>query len=98
MIKLFLARLTWPLIGCLALSLSPLQAYADETAMNHITLVVHGGAGTIERTQMTSEREKEYRSGIENALHAGNQILQSGGLAAHALRTRPRRWGDDPRF
>src|SRR5438874_1492732 len=98
MIKLFLARLTWPLIGCLALFLSPLQAYADETAMNHITLVVHGGAGTIERTQMTSEREEEYRSGIENALHSGNQILQSGGLALDAAETAVRVLEDDPRF
>ena len=34
-------------------------------------LVVHGGAGTIERSKMTPEREHEYRSGIERALAAG---------------------------
>ena len=39
-----------------------------------IALAVHGGAGTIERSKMTAEREQEYRAGIEHALRAGRDI------------------------
>src|SRR3989440_10696336 len=46
---------------------------------NKIGLVVHGGAGTMERGKMTPERESEYRAGIENALRAGWEILKHGG-------------------
>src|SRR5205823_443873 len=37
----------------------------------HFGLVTHGGAGTIERSKMTPEREREYRAGIERGLSAG---------------------------
>src|SRR2546425_6375757 len=51
---------------------------------NKIGLVVHGGAGTMERGKMTPERESEYRAGIENALRAGWEILKHGGLGLGA--------------
>src|SRR5438105_14989545 len=51
---------------------------ADQPSMQtkNFGLVVHGGAGTIERSKMTPEREREYRSGIERALSAGYEILK----------------------
>ncbi len=51
----------------------------SSTKESKIGLVVHGGAGTMERNKMTPEREREYRAGIENALRAGWDILQHGG-------------------
>jgi beta-aspartyl-peptidase (threonine type) len=63
-----------------------------------IALVVHGGAGTIERSSMTPERESEYRAGIENALRAGQQILQTGGSSLAAVETTVRMLEDDPHF
>src|SRR5438093_11356893 len=44
-----------------------------------IGLAIHGGAGTIERSKMTSEKEGEYRAGLERALNAGYEILKRGG-------------------
>src|SRR5262245_57232618 len=44
-----------------------------------IGLAIHGGAGTIERSKMTSEKEGEYRAGLERALTAGYEILKRGG-------------------
>src|SRR5436309_4151208 len=44
-----------------------------------VALVIHGGAGTIERSEMTPEAEKQYRSGLEAALKAGYAILHRGG-------------------
>jgi len=61
-------------------------------------LVVHGGAGTIERSKMTPEREREYRSGIERALAAGYEILKHGGSSLDATEAAVRVLEDDPHF
>ncbi len=61
-------------------------------------LVIHGGAGTIERSKMTREREHEYRSGIERALAAGYEILKRGGSSLDATEAAVRVLEDDPHF
>src|SRR3979411_2618679 len=65
---------------------------------NKIGLVVHGGAGTMDRGKMTPEREREYRAGIENALRAGWEILQHGGSSLDATEAAVRTFEDDPLF
>ncbi len=45
---------------------------------NKIALAVHGGAGTIERSSMSEDLEREFRAGLQNALRCGWEILQSG--------------------
>src|SRR5438105_5927813 len=65
---------------------------------SHVVLVVHGGAGTIDRSKMTPEREREYRTGIENALRAGITILRGGGAALDAVEAAVRVLEDDPNF
>ena len=52
---------------------------------NKIALAIHGGAGTILRSEMTTELENEYRNALENALSAGWEILQNGGSALDAV-------------
>lgn len=61
-------------------------------------LAVHGGAGTIERSKITPEREKEYRAGLERALKAGYNILKSGGSSLAAVEAAVRVLEDDPNF
>src|SRR5947209_11020809 len=63
-----------------------------------IGLVVHGGAGTMERGKMTPDAERAYRSGIEDALRAGWSILQRGGSALDATEAAVRSLEDDPLF
>ena len=53
--------------------------------MKKIALAIHGGAGTILRSEMTAELEKEYRQGLENALSAGWRILKQNGSALEAV-------------
>lgn len=53
--------------------------------MNKVALAVHGGAGTILKSIMTAELEREYRTGLENALRTGWEILQSGGNALNTV-------------
>jgi beta-aspartyl-peptidase (threonine type) len=61
-------------------------------------LVIHGGAGTIERSEMTPQREREYRGGLERALAAGYDILKRGGSSLDATEAAVRVLEDDPQF
>src|SRR5262245_36078607 len=63
-----------------------------------IGLAVHGGAGTIERSKMTAEKERAYRAGLEQALRAGYEILKRGGSSLDATEAAVRVLEDDPHF
>ena len=63
-----------------------------------IGLAIHGGAGTIERSNMTPEKEREYRAGLERALTAGYEILKRGGSSLDATEAAVRVLEDDPHF
>jgi beta-aspartyl-peptidase (threonine type) len=53
--------------------------------MKKLALAIHGGAGTILRSEMTSELEIEYRDGLQNALATGWKILSARGSALDAV-------------
>ncbi len=53
--------------------------------MAKLALAIHGGAGTILRSQMTSALEAEHRGGLEAALKAGWNILEGGGSSLDAV-------------
>lgn len=61
-------------------------------------LVIHGGAGVIERSRLTPEKEKEVRAGLNRALAAGEQVLAGGGAALDAVEAAVRVLEDDPNF
>lgn len=50
-----------------------------------IRLAIHGGAGTILRSSMTTALQQEYEQGLQDALQAGYSVLQSGGSAVDAV-------------
>jgi len=54
--------------------------------MQKISLVIHGGAGTILKEDMTPELEKAYQQGLQGALSAGYAVLEQGGSAANAVK------------
>jgi len=51
-----------------------------------ITLAIHGGAGTILKTDMTPELEAAYMQGLKDALHAGYAVLEEGGSSVNAVK------------
>src|SRR5688572_28719170 len=53
--------------------------------MNKIALAIHGGAGTILRSSMTPELEREYREGLQNALEVGWRLLSADGNSLDAV-------------
>jgi beta-aspartyl-peptidase (threonine type) len=58
---------------------------ASTPPMRPYGLVLHGGAGVIQREQMTPEREAEYRAKLAEALAAGYAVLERGGPALDAV-------------
>jgi len=63
-----------------------------------IGIAIHGGAGVIDRAQMTPERESSYRSGLAAALDGGYAILERGGSSLDAVVEAVRLLEDDPQF
>ncbi|MCC6687892.1 MAG: isoaspartyl peptidase/L-asparaginase, partial [Saprospiraceae bacterium] len=49
------------------------------------SLAIHGGAGTILRSQITQEDEVKYNHALHDALVAGNDVLIKGGNAVEAV-------------
>ncbi len=61
-------------------------------------LVVHGGAGVIERAKITPEKDREIRAALERSLEAGSRVLEAGGSALDAVEASVRILEDDPNF
>jgi len=61
-------------------------------------MVIHGGAGTIERSEMTPENERAHRAGLERACRAGYAVLKRGGPSLDAVEATIRVLEDDPLF
>ncbi len=66
--------------------------------MNNIAIAVHGGAGTILKSEMNAELEAEYRRGLQNALHIGHDILLKKGSALDAVEASVAALEDFPLF
>lgn len=61
-------------------------------------LVIHGGAGTIQRSEMTPIMDQAYRAALNSALDAGETILKEGGSALDAVEAAIRVLEDDSLF
>src|SRR5688500_20001834 len=61
-------------------------------------LVIHGGAGVIERAKITPAKDREVRAALDLALATGSRVLESGGSALDAVEAAVRVLEDDPNF
>lgn len=87
------------LLGVYAfLSFSLLFAQQTSLGKGRYVLVIHGGAGTILRSQLTPEKERLYKDGLEAALKAGQLILDKEGSALDAVEAAVRVLEDNPLF
>lgn len=60
---------------------SPMMTQASES----YALAIHGGAGTLTRTDLDAEKEAAIRAALDAALSAGEDVLKSGGSALDAV-------------
>ncbi len=84
------------LIAALAASLLASAAGAQDQP--EWAVVIHGGAGVIERGNMTAEVEAEYRAQMQAALDRGADVLAAGGSALDAIEASIRGMEDSPLF
>jgi beta-aspartyl-peptidase (threonine type) len=61
-------------------------------------LVIHGGAGTLTREDMTRRGERQYQDALKAALAAGHEVLSRGGSALDAATAAVVVMEDDPLF
>lgn len=61
-------------------------------------IAIHGGAGVIERKDLTSEVEAQYRAAMTKAAATGSAILDRGGSSMDAIEAVIRDLEDDPLF
>ena len=69
----------------LALSSLYLSVSATESKESPIAIVIHGGAGTIQRELMSDEMERTYRGVLSKAIESGYQILKNDGSSTEAV-------------
>ncbi|MAQ76682.1 MAG: beta-aspartyl-peptidase [Aquimarina sp.] len=48
-------------------------------------IVIHGGAGTILKENMTPEKEEAYKTKLKEAIAVGHEILKNGGTSLEAV-------------
>jgi len=61
-------------------------------------IAIHGGAGTILRTNMTNEIEQKYKMALHESILAGENILLNSGLAIDAVEAAIRSLENNPLF
>ena len=52
---------------------------------NKFGIVIHGGAGTILKKNMSDEKENQYKAKLKEAIYAGYEILNNGGSSIDAV-------------
>jgi beta-aspartyl-peptidase (threonine type) len=52
---------------------------------NNFAIVIHGGAGTILKKNMTDEKESAYKAKLKEAITIGHTILKNGGTSQEAV-------------
>ncbi|KAH8827707.1 asparaginase [Flagelloscypha sp. PMI_526] len=72
--------------------------FSRKTKTIPITLVIHGGAGTMSRDSSTPEQREAYRETLRISLQAGYKVLQNGGEAMDAAVEAVRIMEDSPLF
>ncbi|WP_159949902.1 isoaspartyl peptidase/L-asparaginase family protein [Polaribacter septentrionalilitoris] len=53
--------------------------------VNDFAIIIHGGAGTILKKNMTAKKEAAYKAKLEEAIKVGHTILKNGGTSTEAV-------------
>ncbi len=84
-------------IGMTAVTGAAAQS-AQQKTQGHWAIIVHGGAGVIERAKLGPAGEAAYHAALTRAIEAGAQVLDRGGSPLDAVEAAIRVLEDDPLF
>ena len=86
-----------PILVALLLAVTSATAASAAPAASW-SLVIHGGAGVMERSKLTLARDAAYRAALNRALAAGSTVLARQGTALDAVEAAIVVLEDDPQF
>ena len=64
---------------------SSTKATSSTKKVNDFAIIIHGGAGTILKKNMTDKKEAAYKAKLEEAIKVGHTILKNGGTSTEAV-------------
>lgn len=79
-------------------SQTPGTNLSSDKKINEFAIVIHGGAGTILKKNMTAEDEAAYSAKLEEAIRVGHDILKNGGTSLDAVEKTINVLEDSPMF
>ena len=85
----------------IAMGAATMTAVAQQTnvqADHRWAIVLHGGAGVIERAKLGPDGDSGYRAGLKAAVEAGAKVLDKGGSSLDAVEAAIHVLEDDPLF
>ena len=71
---------------------------AQQGSPGHWAIVVHGGAGDIERARLGAQGDANYRAALAQVVEAGAKVLDQGGTSLDAVEAAIRVLEDNPLF
>ena len=95
---LFILLLSLLAFGCKNSSIKTAELKGKETKTNQFAIIIHGGAGTILKKNMSDEKEAAYKATLEEAVKVGHEILKNGGSSADAVEKTIQVMEDSPLF
>jgi len=66
--------------------------------VHHWSIVVHGGAGVIERPALGPKGDAAYRAALQKGIEAGAKVMDEGGSSVDAVEAVLKIFEDDPLF
>ncbi|WP_420552038.1 isoaspartyl peptidase/L-asparaginase family protein [Tenacibaculum aiptasiae] len=72
-------------LSILILSCNKQKESSKPQKTNEFAIIIHGGAGTILKKNMTPEKEAAYKAKLKEAITTGHNILKSGGTSIDAV-------------
>ncbi|MBJ6367381.1 isoaspartyl peptidase/L-asparaginase family protein [Snuella sedimenti] len=82
---IYLLTLVFTFASCKKETKSTTTEMIDKQQSPKFAIVIHGGAGTILKENMSSETEQEYKEKLEEAIRVGHDILKNGGSSLDAV-------------
>src|SRR5690606_24356560 len=77
---------------------SPVDQIQAQTQRDTFAIVVHGGAGTILKENISDSMELAYKTVLENSVQKGYSILKNGGSSLDAVEASIKILEDSPLF
>lgn len=74
------------------------ESSSENDSIQNFGIVIHGGAGTILKENMSDSLEQAYRKKLEEAIRTGHEILSNGGTAIEAVQRTINVMEDSPLF